>query len=291
MAASSHDENHSKSKGVLDDFSLSQVIASTLSAVTSLLLSSKIGIIGGVLGAAVGAAVAAIATQLYKGMIRASTERVQSMMENVAHSRKEDEPSQDTALEAQELASDEEAASDDTKQIDAATELTSQDTEVMPQISSSEDTDGTNEEGTTKRRGKLHFVMALIILAALVAVGITAYLIDTATSGEGLGAKPSITSTQSTSSQTQTSTNNAMSTTAPETASAEDSTSDASTSAATDVSDSTSTSATTDTTTDATDDTSNPSTGDETDSSESTTTDTASSPVSPDTTTTETTQQ
>ena len=58
-------------RGVFDDFSVTQVIASALSAVTSLLLSTKIGIVGGVVGVAVGAAVAAIATQVYKGLLSA----------------------------------------------------------------------------------------------------------------------------------------------------------------------------------------------------------------------------
>ena len=63
-------------RGVFDDFSVTQVIASALSAVTSLLLSTKIGIVGGVVGAAVGAAVAAIATQVYKGLLSASADKL-----------------------------------------------------------------------------------------------------------------------------------------------------------------------------------------------------------------------
>ena len=63
-------------RGVFDDFSVTQVIASALSAVTSLLLSTKIGIVGGVVGAAVGAAVAAIATQVSKGLLSASADKL-----------------------------------------------------------------------------------------------------------------------------------------------------------------------------------------------------------------------
>ena len=63
-------------RGVFDDFSVTQVIASALSAVTSLLLSTKIGIVGGVVGVAVGAAVAAIATQVYKGLLSASADKL-----------------------------------------------------------------------------------------------------------------------------------------------------------------------------------------------------------------------
>ena len=71
---------------VLEDFSMAQVIASALSAVTSLLLSSRIGVIGGVVGVAVGAAVAAVATQLYKGLLSASAERIRDAAEQQAPS-------------------------------------------------------------------------------------------------------------------------------------------------------------------------------------------------------------
>ncbi len=63
-------------KGALGDFSLSTVVASSLAAVTSFLLSSKIGLAGSLIGVAVAAAASAVASQLYKALIKASAQKI-----------------------------------------------------------------------------------------------------------------------------------------------------------------------------------------------------------------------
>jgi hypothetical protein len=84
------DESTSSAKKIFEDFSVAQVLASALAAATSVLLSSQIGIIGGVIGVAVGGGVAAIASQLYKGILSASAEKIKDKVATVT-SPSEDE--------------------------------------------------------------------------------------------------------------------------------------------------------------------------------------------------------
>lgn len=58
--------------------SLTSIAAGALAAVTSFLLSAKIGIAGSVIGVAIGSVVSAVATQIYQNVLKASGERIQS---------------------------------------------------------------------------------------------------------------------------------------------------------------------------------------------------------------------
>ena len=64
------------SERIKEEFSLVQVIASALSAVTGVILAPKIGVVGGILGVGIGAAVAAIVSQVYKSVLNASAEKL-----------------------------------------------------------------------------------------------------------------------------------------------------------------------------------------------------------------------
>ncbi len=55
--------------------SFSSIFAGALAAVTSFLLSAKIGIAGSVIGVAAGSIVSAVATQVYKNVLKASGEK------------------------------------------------------------------------------------------------------------------------------------------------------------------------------------------------------------------------
>ena len=66
-------------KNFFKGISFIQVLAGSLAAVTSLLLSSKIGIAGSVIGAAIGSIVSAVASQFYQNLIRASKEKIQNL--------------------------------------------------------------------------------------------------------------------------------------------------------------------------------------------------------------------
>ena len=68
-------------RGVFDDFSFVSVAASALTAATSFLLSSKIGLAGSLIGAVVAAAISTAATQVYRGLLVASAERIRYVAE------------------------------------------------------------------------------------------------------------------------------------------------------------------------------------------------------------------
>ncbi|WEV42795.1 hypothetical protein OZX57_04775 [Bifidobacterium sp. ESL0682] len=59
-------------KNFFKGISVSQIIAGALAAVTSFLLSAKIGIAGSVIGVAVGSIVSAVASQIYQNVLNES---------------------------------------------------------------------------------------------------------------------------------------------------------------------------------------------------------------------------
>ncbi len=65
--------------GLFEDLSMAQVLAGALAAVTSMLLASRIGIAGSVIGVAVGSIVSAVASQLYKKFLLASAEKLKNL--------------------------------------------------------------------------------------------------------------------------------------------------------------------------------------------------------------------
>ncbi|MCI1673275.1 MAG: hypothetical protein LKI34_03540 [Bifidobacterium tibiigranuli] len=60
--------------------SFTQIGAGALAAVTSFLLSAKIGVAGSVIGVAVGSVVAAVASQIYQNVFKASSEKIQNVI-------------------------------------------------------------------------------------------------------------------------------------------------------------------------------------------------------------------
>lgn len=64
-------------KNFFKGISFSSICAGALAAVTSFLLSAKIGIAGSVIGVAAGSVVSAVATQVYKNVLKASGEKLQ----------------------------------------------------------------------------------------------------------------------------------------------------------------------------------------------------------------------
>ena len=58
---------------------MTSVVASALAAVTSFALQSKIGLAGSIIGVGVAAAATAVATQVYKGMLAASAEKIKAI--------------------------------------------------------------------------------------------------------------------------------------------------------------------------------------------------------------------
>lgn len=65
--------------GLFEGLSVPQVAAGALAAVTSMLLSSKIGIAGSVIGVAVGSVVSTLSSQIYKQFLQASADKLREL--------------------------------------------------------------------------------------------------------------------------------------------------------------------------------------------------------------------
>lgn len=162
---------------VFEDFSMVQVIASALSAVTSMLLSSQIGIIGGVVGVAAGAAVAAIATQIYKGLLNVSADKIKHVAaEGGVYKPFTSSQTTFVGQSSQDLSNDKTVI----RTIPQEASSQQQDTRVAPQY--------LRERNAQERRAKRN-ASIVIVVGALVAVAIVAVLINSFTAGEGLGTK------------------------------------------------------------------------------------------------------
>ena len=66
-------ETRTEKPGLLKGVSFTQILATSLAAVTAFVLSNQIGIAGSIIGVAVGAAASALASQIYQNVIRRST--------------------------------------------------------------------------------------------------------------------------------------------------------------------------------------------------------------------------
>lgn len=169
-------------RGVFDDFSVTQVIASALSAVTSLLLSTRIGIVGGVVGVAVGAAVAAIATQVYKGLLSASADKLRDAAGGYGTSSANDPDL--TMCDATEKfvgLADIDADGNPTVGTEGASVADPQ-TRVAPA--------SYIQARRKQRNAQMVRGFVIVVGAALVAVGLTAAIVRVTSAGQGWGARP-----------------------------------------------------------------------------------------------------
>lgn len=182
--------------------SVTQLSAGALAAVTSFLLSAKIGIAGSVIGVAVGSIVSAVASQIYQNVLKASSEKLQNAVPFHATDGADGTDGTD----------DETAASTDdaTTRLDAVAESTAESmasTQTMPAtgrvvrgsasasrrdgVSSGVTEAGRNRSGVNRQRGsatsaKTKRVAILVAIgSALVAVAVTAGIILAVTQGQG----------------------------------------------------------------------------------------------------------
>lgn len=193
--------------GLFDDLSATQVIAGALAAVTSMLLASQIGIAGSVIGVAVGSVVSAVASQLYKKFLAASAEKIKDLHPIEASAgaatfgppADEAMPSEAAGQGESETAwrTDGETNRFDTVAVPAKTAVLP----VVPRQSTTPSLDDTALQGDatvirakTMRRRKKQLqrrVAAVAAVSALVAVVVSAFLVNAVTDGQGIGAKVS----------------------------------------------------------------------------------------------------
>ena len=182
------DVDEPQTKGVLSEFSGSAVIASALAAVTSFALQSKIGLAGSIIGVGVAAAATTIASQVYKGMLSASAQKLKDLSDQA--------PATDGAYDA---TRDLHASSGTTQAWatpvsldDAASEAGVADsgTPIAPQ---------SVRDAAQSRKGALaRKRMAIVmVVAAVAAVLVYALIVNLATSGQGIGSTEPIVATSS----------------------------------------------------------------------------------------------
>lgn len=188
QAQAQQDADEPQKKGVLSEFSGSAVIASALAAVTSFALQSKIGLAGSIIGVGVAAAATTIASQVYKGMLSASAQKLKNLSDQA--------PSADVAYGA---TRDLRASSGTTQAWatpvsldDAASEAGVADsgTPIAPQ---------SVRDAAQSRKGALvRKRMAIVmVVAAVAAVLVYALIVNLATSGQGIGSTEPIVATSS----------------------------------------------------------------------------------------------
>ena len=189
--------------GLFDDLSIAQVVAGALAAVTSMLLASQIGIYGSAIGVGVGSVVSAVASQLYKKFLQRSADKLKEIHpgETLAMGSKGSAGSKDgasagggagAAVGAGSVAGSHAAA---TAKLDAA-ETTALPKEAPRGRTPHADTSlagGTVvQRARAERQRKKKFkrgVVIVSIVSALLAVAVSAFVIDFVSAGQGVGAK------------------------------------------------------------------------------------------------------
>lgn len=196
MTTAAH-ESHGRRRPrrhLFEDVSAVQVIATALAAVTSMLLSSYIGIAGSIIGVAVASVVSTLAASLYKRFLADSAEKIKELpvvsktsvaLSNVLPLHDEEgeadgasAPSPDTDTDAAadgEGDSKGDAATDDATAIDADGEA-AEEARALAVL--------------RHQRRLVRGLVAVCIASALLAVAASAAVVYLATMGDGLGEKP-----------------------------------------------------------------------------------------------------
>lgn len=200
-----------KSGGIFEGLSISQIVAAALAAVTSLFLSSQIGIAGSLIGAAVSSIVATVSSQVYKRFLSVSAEKIKDIRPDDKGGIDELERMSREAVEharSSEVSSEitrriETAPSDETARADVSAAKTTvialdpdSDGRIVtptPRIGNAdEDLSPTVIKARAERARKKRVQTAAVAVAAvsaLVAVAVSAALINFVTAGEGVGTK------------------------------------------------------------------------------------------------------
>ena len=177
--SSSKDE---KKPGMLDDLSMSQVMAGALAAVTSTFFASKIGIAGSLIGVAVASVVSTVASQVYKYFLKRSAEKLKDVTPLY-------DPDATKPFSIQNLLR---SASEDDDKLDQTLAMHTPEALAEAIRNGTADEYVENEKRTNEKRRLIvkASIAVVAVVVSLIAVGITVSVIDTATDGNGIGTKP-----------------------------------------------------------------------------------------------------
>ena len=174
--------NDEKKPGMLDELSMSQVMAGALAAVTSTFLASKIGIAGSLIGVAVASVVSTVASQVYKYFLKRSAEKLKDVTPLY-------DPDATKPFSIQNLLR---SASEDDDKLDQTLAMHTPEALAEAIRNGTADEYVENEKRTHEKRCLIVKVSIAVvaIIVSLIAVGITVSVIDTVTDGNGIGTKP-----------------------------------------------------------------------------------------------------
>ena len=174
------DDAADEKPGLLKDVSITQILATSLAAVTAFVLSNQIGIAGSIIGVAVGAAASALASQIYQNVIRRSTHKFRSSDNDDYNQQTYPDSSQTTLEGTQYMPRAQYAPSRDYYSNAASTEGQSSQVNRTPTLS-------------RKRVRALTIVTIISIIFTISAVILYAMFLSYITDGSGLGPKVSTT--------------------------------------------------------------------------------------------------
>ena len=168
-------------KNFFKGLSFSQLFAGALAAITSFLLSSKIGIAGSVIGVAVASIVSTAASQIYKNVIDASSKKLQDAAQNQLGLA----PADPQAGDAVDGTDDAGEPTDSTQRIPVVQD--DGEGERIGRTVSSSHGSAAHDSGTRPPMNARDKRVAIIVavVSALVAVGATAGIILALTDGQG----------------------------------------------------------------------------------------------------------
>ena len=183
-----NDDKNKDKAGLFDGISKAQVLAGALASVTSMLLSSKIGITGSVIGVAIGSIVSTVASTVYKNILNNSANALKNAsVFNTSGNNIEGDGNTTGNVTAS-------GANLDKTSVDVAMQSylsgdnlgdAAHDT-ASPRIAP----DSLIEKNAERRKRQLrNKVIAFSVIASLIAVAVTAILITAFTGGEGIGRK------------------------------------------------------------------------------------------------------
>jgi len=179
---------------LFEDVSAVQVIATALAAVTSMLLSSYIGIAGSIIGVAVASVVSTLAASLYKRFLADSAEKIKELpvvsKTSVALSNVLPLHDEEGESEAGKAAAD--GASEEPPTADSPEESSGAD--GASPAAAAVDGEAVEEAralaALRHQRRLVRGLVAVCIASALLAVAASAAVVYLATMGDGLGEKP-----------------------------------------------------------------------------------------------------
>lgn len=182
-------QTNNEQRGLFDGLSLVQVVAAALAAVTSVLLSSQIGIAGSIIGVAVASVVSTVASQVYRNTLLRSADKLREMRDASVEANASAAPSTVAANQAADIAGkptqDDTSAGQDTSATQNTAALEREGFRVAPR--------DLRERAAQRRKDTLKRRLIIATVAfSLVAVLVYAGIVMLVTGGEGIGEKRSI---------------------------------------------------------------------------------------------------